>query len=95
MEGSHDGHSEESRYALMRRLEDVLGHDEAVTLIEHLPPVGWAEVATKHDLAHLEARIESLATDIRDLRGDLNRVIVSTVSAMIGISAVLIAAIKL
>jgi len=27
-------------------------------LIEHLPPVGWADVATRHDLAGLEQRIE-------------------------------------
>jgi hypothetical protein len=27
-------------------------------LIEHLPPAGWADVATKHDLANLEQRIE-------------------------------------
>ena len=27
-------------------------------MIEHLPPVGWADVATKRDLTNLEDRIE-------------------------------------
>jgi hypothetical protein len=45
---------ERSRHELYRRLEEVLGPDAATTLIEHLPPVGWADVATRHDLAGLE-----------------------------------------
>jgi len=49
---------ERSRHELYRRLEAVLGPDAATTLIEHLPPVGWADVATKHDLAALEGRME-------------------------------------
>ena len=49
---------ERSRHELYRRLEAVLGPDAATTLIEHLPPVGWADVATKHDLAALEDRME-------------------------------------
>ncbi len=49
---------ERSRHELYRRLEEVLGPEAATTLIEHLPPVGWADVATKHDLAVLEERIE-------------------------------------
>ncbi len=49
---------ERSRHALYRRLEEVLGPEAANTLIEHLPPVGWADVATKADLASLEQRIE-------------------------------------
>ena len=47
-----------SRHELYRRLEEVLGLEAATTLIEHLPPAGWAEVATKQDLANLEQRIE-------------------------------------
>ena len=47
-----------SRHDLYRRLEEVLGVEAATTLIEHLPPVGWADVATKHDLANLEDRLE-------------------------------------
>ncbi len=49
---------ERSRHELYRRLEKVLGPEAATTLIEHLPPVGWADVATKHDLAGLEQRLE-------------------------------------
>ena len=49
---------ERSRHQLYRRLEEVLGPEAATTLIEHLPPVGWADVATRHDVAGLEQRIE-------------------------------------
>jgi hypothetical protein len=49
---------ERSRHELYRRLEEVLGPEAATTLIEHLPPVGWADVTTKHDLAGLEQRVD-------------------------------------
>ena len=55
---------ERSRHELYRRLEEVLGPDVATTLIEHLPPVGWADVATKHDLAGLEHWIDERFTRV-------------------------------
>ena len=57
---------ERSRHQLYRRLEEVLGPDAATTLIEHLPPVGWADVATRHDLAGLEQRMELRFTRVEE-----------------------------
>ena len=48
---------ERTRHQLFLRLEEVLGDEDANTLMEHLPPVGWADVATKRDLDELEARL--------------------------------------
>jgi hypothetical protein len=41
---------EHQRYQLHQALEHQLGPENAATLMAHLPPVGWADVATKHDL---------------------------------------------
>ena len=45
------------RHGSTQRLCDALvatlGEQEAAILMEHLPPVGWADVATKTDLEHL------------------------------------------
>ncbi len=49
---------ERSRLQMFRHLEEVLGLEDATTLIEHLPPVGWADVATKRDLDTLELRLD-------------------------------------
>lgn len=51
--------TEETRHHLYRRLEEVLGSEEASTLMEHLPPVGWADVATRRDLDHAETALRS------------------------------------
>lgn len=53
------------RFQLHQCLIDTLGEKEAATLMEHLPPVGWAEVATKTDLDHLRF---ATATDIGRLQ---------------------------
>jgi hypothetical protein len=49
---------ERTRHQLFLRLEEILGDEDANTLMEHLPPVGWADVATKSDLADLERRVD-------------------------------------
>ncbi len=51
---------ESSRHRLFKRLEGVLGEEEASTLMAHLPPVGWGDVATKRDLLRLEHDLEQL-----------------------------------
>ena len=56
--------SEESRHHLYQRLEEVLGPDEATTLMQHLPPVGWADVATRRDVDDLHRRFDDRLSDI-------------------------------
>lgn len=51
---------ERARHELHRKLEEVLGPNEAATLMSHLPPVGWADVATKHDLMVLKQDLAQL-----------------------------------
>jgi hypothetical protein len=51
---------ERTRHGLYTRLEEVLGSEHVVTLMEHLPPVGWADVATKHDLTVLKGDLAAL-----------------------------------
>jgi hypothetical protein len=48
---------ERRRHLLYRKLEEVLGPDEASTLMDHLPPVGWADVARRGDIEALEERL--------------------------------------
>ena len=65
---------ERQRHLLHERLDDVLGPDEAATLMEHLPPVGWADVARRSDVDHLG---ETLRAEFRSgldgLRADMHR----------------------
>jgi hypothetical protein len=48
---------ERARHELFLRVERELGPEAAETLMEMLPPVGWADVATKDDLRQLEERL--------------------------------------
>lgn len=66
--------SEKQRHDLFTKFEETLGTEHAATMMELLPPVGWADVATKHDLDVL--RRELMATvatkdDLQQLRRDL------------------------
>ena len=87
---------ERARHELFARLEAVLGPREAATLMEHLPPVGWADVATKRDLdehrtavsrdlEHVRVEIVAqvradMATALAEQQRHLTSIIVGTVS---------------
>lgn len=57
------------RFELHSALVNTLGDDVANTLMEHLPPSGWSDVARRDDLDHLEARL-NLRIDGLGLRHD-------------------------
>lgn len=72
--------SENDRYEMHKWFVDNAGEQVARTLMAHLPPVGWADVATKRDLEHLEdvlrlelrAESSALKGDMHELRGELH-----------------------
>ena len=45
------------RLALIQRLTEVLGEEEAATIMESLPPTFWQNLATKDDLKAVEERL--------------------------------------
>ena len=71
--------NDKARLELHRRLDSVLGAEEASTLMSHLPPVTWDQVATKDDLRALEANLRAeisvsasgLRTEMADLRTEV------------------------
>lgn len=76
---------ERKRHALYQRLDDVLEEEHADTLMELLPPVGWADVATKRDLDlkldALEARLAARFT--AELHGALRRQLWAILGALL------------
>jgi hypothetical protein len=59
---------EQRRLRLFEAVREVLGEQEAATLMEYLPPVGWADVATKRDLDALTAELRG---EMAEFRGEM------------------------
>ena len=52
--------TERSRHEMVKRLDQALGEEAAMTLVEHLPPVGWGDVARRSDLVAFDRRFEEM-----------------------------------
>jgi hypothetical protein len=48
------------RLRLLRRLEEVLGPEEAAILMTNLPPERWTELATRRDLEAIMTRFDNV-----------------------------------
>ena len=72
--------SERDRHELYRKLEGALGKEPADTMMALLPPVGWADVATKQDLRELEARI--LGEMRKEIASLSKTVLIATIGAI-------------
>lgn len=65
---------ERQRHLLHEKLDDVLGPDEAATLMAPLPPVGWADVARRSDVDHLGERLRAeFRAELHGLRAEMHR----------------------
>jgi hypothetical protein len=63
--------SDEARRDLYDALERRLGQGPAGTLMELLPPVGWADVARTSDLVAVRGEMAQLRGEIGELRGEM------------------------
>jgi hypothetical protein len=76
---------ERNRLQLAEAAKRVLGDDEGITLMELLPPVGWADVATKQDLELLEYKVRAtLERELRSQTWKLFAINAATMGAMLG-----------
>jgi hypothetical protein len=67
--------SDQDRRDLYVALEERLGGGPAATMMELLPPVGWADVARQGDLVAVRGEIAQLRSELKgemaELRGEL------------------------
>jgi hypothetical protein len=52
--------SEDQRFLMHQELRKVLGDDVGNTVMEHLPPLGWGDVARTKDINHLADRMTQI-----------------------------------
>lgn len=50
--------TEYDRHQLFVWFEERMGPERAATMMNLIPPIGWFELASKHDLVELEGRID-------------------------------------
>jgi hypothetical protein len=58
--------TESRRFDMFGVLREKLGPDVAETLIEHLPPTGWGDVARRSDIDRLEHEFQNLETRLNN-----------------------------
>jgi len=82
--------TEASRFQLRTAIGQILDEEAADTLMELLPPVGWADVATKTDLQHLRDELKgdmlnlqlTIEVNVRKLIHEQTKWLITTMIAM-------------
>jgi hypothetical protein len=88
--------TEIGRHRLYEKIKDEWGEEQAAELMSYLPPVGWADVATRNDLtalattidAEFDSKIDGLRADLhRELGNQLRWIVGTTLTAMVVLTA--------
>lgn len=93
--------SEAQRFEMHLGLRKALGDDVANSLMEHLSPSGWSDVARTSDIDrldlridHLEARLDRLEAEMcegfRGIKSSMRLMVGSMVAVSIGIIVMLV-----
>lgn len=78
--------NERTRHLVHEEAKRTWKEEAADTLMEMLPPVGWADVATKHDIDVLREHVDTRFATKEDLHREINRLILWFVPFNIGIA---------
>ena len=65
--------SETARHDLYNGLTDLLGPDQAETLMAYLPEFDPSDVATKSDIARLDTDITAVHLELKEFRAEMAR----------------------
>ena len=66
--------TEYDRHQLFVWFEERMGPERAATMMNLIPPIGWFELASKHDLVELEGRLDArLDGKLAQLESSLTR----------------------
>ena len=84
--------SDHDRRELYEALELRLGENAAGTLMQLLPPVGWADVARQSDLAALRGETAELRAEIKS---QVPRLYVANIGMAFAVAGLVLAAAKL
>ena len=86
--------SEAQRFEMHLGLRNILGDEVANSLMEHLPPSGWSDVARTGDIDRIDARIDRLEADMKEgfqsVRSSMRVMVGSFVAVSIGIIVMLV-----
>lgn len=82
--------SEAQRFDMQVGLRSHLGDDVANTLMEHLPPSGWSDVARKHDMDTIHIELSNIKSDLSRINGTLKIIIGSMITVSTAIIVLLI-----
>jgi hypothetical protein len=98
--------TESGRHRLYEKIKEQWGEEHATELMSYLPPVGWADVATKHDLdtqttllrlemarlaSDLRAEFERFRADTNESIANLQRTMITMLILMTGIFSTVVA----
>ena len=75
--GTFVSSSEIDRFTLHQTLRGLMPEEVAATLMSHLPPAGWSDVALKSDIDDLRVHIDRLEVKV-DKLASMKRYVVTT-----------------
>ena len=82
--------SEQARFEMSLGLRKALGDSVASSLMEHLPPSGWGDVARKADIDLVQLQLNLVDKQLNKLAGAFRVLIGVSLSVLVAILVILI-----